>query len=90
MEARKPRENGQNNGRRRRNNQKRRPREQKEFEERVVTINRITKVVKGGRKMRLLPWSLLVTVRVVLASVLVKLTKYLMQSEKQAKLLRRT
>lgn len=52
MEARKPRENGQNNGRRRRNKQKRRPREQKEFEERVVTINRITKVVKGGRKMR--------------------------------------
>ena len=39
-----PKRNGRNN--------KRRPREQKEFEERVVTINRITKVVKGGRKMR--------------------------------------
>ena len=26
--------------------------EEKEFEERVVTINRVTKVVKGGRKMR--------------------------------------
>lgn len=59
MEERKPRENagkrdGQNNrrprrGQRRRNN--RRP-VQKEFEERVVMINRITKVVKGGRKMR--------------------------------------
>ena len=36
-----PKRNGRNN--------KRRPREQKEFEERVVTINRITKVVKGDR-----------------------------------------
>jgi len=34
--------------------EQRRPRRQevKEFEERVVTINRVTKVVKGGRKMR--------------------------------------
>lgn len=51
MEERKPRQN--TGPRRNRRNSKNRPRrEAKEFEERVVTINRITKVVKGGRKMR--------------------------------------
>lgn len=33
-------------------NDRRPRREQKEFEEQVVEINRITKVVKGGRRMR--------------------------------------
>ena len=56
MEERKPRENSRENSRRgnnpRRNRNNRRQRAPKEFETRVVTINRVTKVVKGGRKMR--------------------------------------
>jgi len=49
----------QNRGNRRFNRDNRRPQrrndrnaQEKEFEERVVKINRITKVVKGGRRMR--------------------------------------
>ena len=41
-----------NNNNRRQNNRNARNTQEKEFEERVVKINRITKVVKGGRRMR--------------------------------------
>ena len=49
MEDRKPRRNGPRKNGPRKNN---RPKVEKEFETRVVSINRITKVVKGGRRMR--------------------------------------
>ena len=53
MEQRKPRENnGQRRGPRKNGPRRNRPRVEKEFETRVVSINRITKVVKGGRRMR--------------------------------------
>ena len=50
MEQRK--NNEQREQRRNRRNNRQQRNQPKEFETRVVTINRVTKVVKGGRKMR--------------------------------------
>ena len=56
--------------------------EPKEFEERVVFINRVSKTVKGGRRMKI--------TKAVTVSPLVKLLKFQMPLRKLVKLQRRT
>ncbi len=61
-----------------------------DLDDNVVAINRITKVVKGGRRLRFAALVIVGTTRDTLVSVLVRLKKFQKQFGKLPKLLKRT
>lgn len=65
----------------------RRPKD--EIEDQLVAVNRITKVVKGGRRMRFAALVVVGDKKSTLALVLVKLKKFQKQSAKLLKQVRR-
>lgn len=60
-----------------------------DIEERVVAVNRVAKVVKGGRRFSFSALMIVGDKKVVLVMALVKQKKFLKLSEKQLKLLRK-
>lgn len=71
-------------------NERRPRREQKEFDEQVVSINRIAKTVKGGRRMRFAALVVVGDRKAVSVSEPVRLKKYQKLSVRPVKQLRRT